>query len=243
MTSIAVPMFTNLRMNGNGGDDFIDVQGHPVLNNDLLPRVTVTGGAGNDTVEVNTDGVGGARAEFVESEVLDRLAIGANGRLRLAPGQNVIDVLNSVSMPPSGFELDLTDGFFVRRGNASFDFYNSRAAVGYNGGLWNGLGINSSTAAASAIGDGVGVARASTLFAGGGGTIAGINLQPNDIFMRYTLNGDADMNGTVNLLDFNRVAANFGATGTTWASGNFNYDTNTNLLDFNWVAANFGMSI
>jgi hypothetical protein len=240
--SIAVPMGTQLRIRGNGDADFIDVQGHPTLNNLLLPPVIVDGGAGLDTVELNTDGVGSARAEFLQSQDLDRLEIAANGRLRLDDGERVIDVLTSVSMPASGFELDLTDGMFVRRGNASFPFYRDRVAVGYNGGAWNGMGINSSTAEASPIGDGLGIARASELFGGAGGVVGGVNLAANDIVIRHTLYGDANLDHGVNLSDFNRLAANFGNTGTSWAQGNFNYDNATNLLDFNQLAANFGNS-
>lgn len=242
ITTVAIPTETSPRINGNGGDDIIDVQGHPTLNSALFPRVTVDGGAGNDDVDINTDGQGGARATFEVSQTLSSLALGTSGRLLLAEGERLIEVLDSVSMPGSGAEIDLTDGFFVRRGNPSLPFYESRVAVGYNAGAWNGLGFNSSTAAASALGDALGVARASDLFGGGGGVIAGINLMPNDVIIRYTLYGDADLNGTVNLLDFNRVAANFGAAGTGWSRGNFNFDNTTNLLDFNLLAGNFGQS-
>jgi hypothetical protein len=243
ITSIAVPTETALAIKGNGGADDIDVQGHPTLNSALFPRVSVDGGAGNDTVDVNTDGQGGARVEFALNQDLARLNLGASGRVRLTPGHHVIDVNTSVSMPSSGAELDLTDGFFVRRGTTNTAFYTTRITTGYNAGAWNGLGINSSTAAASAIGDGVGIAQASDLFNGGGGTIAGINLGANDILMRYTLYGDANLDGTVNLIDFNRLASSFGNIGTNWTKGNFNYDNTTNLLDFNLMAANFGMSV
>ena len=37
----------------------------------------------------------------------------------------------------------------------------------------------------------------------------------------------------VNLLDFNKLAANFNQTGNFWTDGDFNYDGNVNLLDFN----------
>ena len=240
--SAAFPTSTRLRLRGHGGADTIDVQGHPSLNSSLFQPVVVDGGAGLDNVEVNTDGQGGARAEFLTSQDLASLAIGTSGRLALAPGERVIDVTTSVSMPASGFVLDLSDGFFVRRGIPSFPFYRDRVAVGYNAGAWNGLGINSSHAAASAESDGLGMARASELFNGGGGVLAGINLAANDIVIRHTLYGDANLDGTVNLADFNRVASNFGGSGTTWAQGNFNYDNSTNLADFNALAANFGNS-
>jgi hypothetical protein len=63
------------------------------------------------------------------------------------------------------------------------------------------------------------------------------------VLVRYTRYGDADLNGSVNLLDFNRLAANFGtASGAVWSQGDFNYDGGVNLLDFNRLAGNFGLS-
>jgi hypothetical protein len=240
--SAAFPTLTTLRLRGHGGADLIDVQGHPTQNSALFQPVVVDGGPGLDSVEVNTDGQGGARAEFLASQDLGTLAIGASGRLALATGHRVIDVANSVTLPASGFVLDLSDGFFVRRGNASFPYYRDRIAVGYNAGAWNGMGINSSFAATSPANDGLGIARANELFNGGGGVVAGINLAATDILIRHTLYGDANLDGTVNLADFNRVAANFGAANTSWAQGDFNYDAATNLPDFNLLAANFGNS-
>jgi hypothetical protein len=241
VTTAAVPQFTTLYVNGRGGADAIAVQGHPTLNAQILPRVRVDGGAGLDTVEVNTDNQGSASAEFPVSQDLASLQMGSLGRLRLAAGNRLIEV-NGATLPASGFELDLTDGFFVRRGNASFSYYWDRVATGYNGGLWNGMAIHSSTAAASAVNDGLGMARASELFGGGGGVVQGINLAADDIIIAHVLSGDANLDGTVNLQDFNRLAANFGQFGTTWAEGNFNYDNVTNLLDFNALAGNFGNS-
>ena len=59
---------------------------------------------------------------------------------------------------------------------------------------------------------------------------------------RQTRLGDANLDGTVNLADFNRIAANFGASSGLWSRGDFNYDGITNLIDFNRLAANFGLS-
>jgi hypothetical protein len=60
--------------------------------------------------------------------------------------------------------------------------------------------------------------------------------------MADAIPGDANFDGTVNLSDFNRLAANFGGTNTWWARGDFNFDGNVNLADFNLLAANFGQS-
>jgi hypothetical protein len=59
---------------------------------------------------------------------------------------------------------------------------------------------------------------------------------------RHTRYGDANLDGQVNLADFNRLAANFGSTTGVWTQGDFNYDGNVNLSDFNRLAANFGLS-
>ena len=63
----------------------------------------------------------------------------------------------------------------------------------------------------------------------------------NDWFLDFA-QGDANLNGTVNLDDFNVLAANFGMTNRTWQQGDFTYDGRVTLDDFNALAANFGLS-
>jgi hypothetical protein len=52
--------------------------------------------------------------------------------------------------------------------------------------------------------------------------------------------GDANLDGVVNTLDFDRLAQNFNAAGVVWSEGDFNYDGIVNALDFNAIATNFG---
>ena len=53
--------------------------------------------------------------------------------------------------------------------------------------------------------------------------------------------GDANIDGNVNLDDFNILASNFGtASGAVWEDADFTYDGRVNLDDFNLLAANFG---
>jgi hypothetical protein len=54
--------------------------------------------------------------------------------------------------------------------------------------------------------------------------------------------GDFDDNGTVNLEDFNILAANFGTTVGAWTLGDATGDGRVNLSDFNILAANFGVT-
>lgn len=57
------------------------------------------------------------------------------------------------------------------------------------------------------------------------------------------LNGDANLNGQVNVTDFNTLASHFGQSGQNWLTGDFNGDGVTNLLDLNAIATNFGASV
>jgi hypothetical protein len=58
----------------------------------------------------------------------------------------------------------------------------------------------------------------------------------------FVLNADGDRNRTVNILDFNILATNFGKTGQTFSQGNYNYSTDgrVDINDFNVLAGNFG---
>jgi hypothetical protein len=64
----------------------------------------------------------------------------------------------------------------------------------------------------------------------------------NSMLLRHALAGDANLDRTVNLTDFNQLAANFGQAGKSWHQGDFNYDGTANLTDFNLLAGNFGAS-
>jgi hypothetical protein len=70
----------------------------------------------------------------------------------------------------------------------------------------------------------------------------GQEVDDTSVLLRYTRYGDANVDGLVNLADFNRLASNFGlAAGANWDQGDFNYDGIVNLADFNRLAANFGL--
>lgn len=60
---------------------------------------------------------------------------------------------------------------------------------------------------------------------------------------RVAVGGDANLDGSVNLSDFNILAAHFGTSGRDWFGADFNRDGLVNLGDFNILAANFGFSM
>jgi hypothetical protein len=104
-----------------------------------------------------------------------------------------------------------------------------------------GNGITSSSAAATS-GHALGYGEASAVFSSFPATFQGQSVDNTSVLVRYTRYGDANLDANVNLLDFNRLAMNFGQSGRVWTDGDFNFDLSVNLLDFNLLAANFGLS-
>ena len=74
-------------------------------------------------------------------------------------------------------------------------------------------------------------------------TFMGHTVDDTSILVRYTRYGDANLDGSVNLSDFNRLAGEFAVTGAYWTQGEFNYDQSVTLADFNLLAGNFGQSV
>src|SRR5207253_2422047 len=83
----------------------------------------------------------------------------------------------------------------------------SQLSSGYNTGAWNGNGINSSSATPR-IGVGWKDDTAS-----------------KSVLVKYTYDGDTNLDGLVNTTDFTNLAQHFNATGALaiWANGNSNY--------------------
>ena len=103
---------------------------------------------------------------------------------------------------------------------------------GYAGGAWNGPGINSSAAAANSASYGLGFADSADP-----GNPA--NLSSGTIEIKYTLLGDANLDGVVDGTDFGILAANFNKGVSRWDQGDFNYDGVVDGADFSDLAANF----
>jgi len=109
---------------------------------------------------------------------------------------------------------------------------------GYSAGAWNGTGIDSSAANAR------NTAPSTPLYGLGYADSAdgsGVVTPPNTILVMFTVEGDANLDGTTNTTDFTTVSRNFGAGGT-WDTGDFNYDGTTQLADLLILTRNFGKS-
>jgi hypothetical protein len=113
--------------------------------------------------------------------------------------------------------------------------------TGYDHGSWSGLGLRSSTAATN-VTHALGFAESSAIFTSFPALFGGQLVDDTAVLVRYTRYGDADLNGIVNLIDFNILAANFGAVSRYWWEGDFTFDGAVNLNDFNRLAASFGLT-
>lgn len=65
----------------------------------------------------------------------------------------------------------------------------------------------------------------------------------DDICQSVRLWGDANMDGAVDILDLNALAANWGANGVGWAGGDLNGDNLVDILDLNLLANAWGNSL
>ena len=148
----------------------------------------------------------------------------------------------------TGARFDSTNNFLVLDATPVATIQ-GQIILGYANGAWTGTGITSSSAAAVAANSsnthkmalGYAVANQVNDFnANPGFTFGGLAPASTSVLVRYTLAGDANLDGVVNTADFMALTQNFNSTGSTWVQGDFNYDGRVNALDFNAVASNFG---
>jgi hypothetical protein len=239
-----------LRVDANGGDDQVNVAAAPAAT-----PVVVRTGDGVDGLAVNTPG-GPADAPatvlFEASDEVDRLAVNAGGTLRVGPGAVLTKRGGAFGLQGM---IDLAAGAMIVQGAAAqLAAYGGYVKGGYNGGAWNGTGtvlpdgtaagaIHSSAAAASPLGDAVGVARAADVFGAFPATFAGHSVGAADLLLRHTLGGDANLDGAVDFSDLVALAQNYDAAGRLWAEGDFDYDTVVDFNDLVTLAQNYDRSM
>jgi autotransporter-associated beta strand protein len=103
--------------------------------------------------------------------------------------------------------------------------------AGFHGGYWLGAGIVSSTAGANDWIYTLGVADNARLGLSSFGGHLGLN--GNQVLVRYTIYGDADLSGSINAADFARFRAGFAnEMPDSWLFGDFNYSGEVDAIDF-----------
>jgi hypothetical protein len=77
-----------------------------------------------------------------------------------------------------------------------------------------------------------------------GGAIGYRDVMDGTVEARFTLLGDSDLDGKVNVADLANLAGNFGVTaGAVWLQGDFDYNGSVNVADLADLAGNFGKDL
>src|SRR5204863_2857157 len=63
------------------------------------------------------------------------------------------------------------------------------------------------------------------------------------LLIRHVYYGDANLDKTVDTIDFNVLAVNFSQSGKVWFDGDFDYNGTVDTIDFNLLAANFAQAL
>jgi len=235
-----------LAFSGAGGGTF---SGTGVTEADATSTILATSAAVADIAIVRGAGAvqitGSSNFTATHFRIGTLTASSGTARIRSGGGANGTSRFNAISTSSSG-KFDITDSAAVVDYTTTTPFASIRAQLiaGYGGGTWNGAtGIISSTAGLGlSPTTAVGYAEASDVLGAAGGSFAGQTVDNTTVLIRYTLAGDANLDLSVNLDDFTRLAAGF-ATGSTWGTGDFNYNGQVTLDDFTALAANFGRTL
>ncbi len=202
----------------------------------------VKNGTGTQTLSGSNSYSGGTTVNAGELLIAANGAL-PDGALAITGGtaqlghQTGLASLTSLSI--SGGIFDITNNHVLITYGASDPVGSIYAYLksGFNNGGWNGAtGIISSTAQTLTNGFRYGVGWAD----GADGTHNVAGLVSGEIELKYTLLGDANLDGSVNGSDFSILAANFGLGVTNWDQGNFLFSSSVNGSDFSALAANFG---
>jgi hypothetical protein len=189
-------------------------------------------GTGTVSYESIVSVASAASIAFSNATTAYELAVASGGKASIASpsGGVVVEVSNFVN---AGTTDVANNELLIDYGSGADPIASiaSQIASGYNHGSWNGAGIISSVAAVT---PGYGLGYADSADPGNPAHLASGTIE-----IKYTLLGDANLDGVVNGIDFGILAANFNKGVTGWDKGDFNYDNVVNGIDFGELAANF----
>ncbi|WP_428939133.1 S8 family serine peptidase [Fontivita pretiosa] len=211
------------------------------------------GGAGQITIGGTLNWTGGsmrgtggtiisdwARLSMGGSGVLfsDR-AIQIDGTATMQPGGNLLLRTRGLTLGSTA-SLDLADNTIIVDYSGASPIEQIRALLsnGYDGGTWSGVGIRSSTAAATPN-RAIGYAEATDLFGVSQGTFAGQTIDATAVLLRYTISGDATLDRRVDARDLLKLAENWQMSGRRWSKGDFDFDRTVDAGDQGILTSNW----
>jgi hypothetical protein len=199
-------------------------------------------GTGTVTYQSAVTVKGGGSLSFGSSTVGTSLTLQSGANASIAQTASSTVQFNSVNIS-SGATLDVGTGTLIVNYGSGTDpaaTIRSELISGFNakGNKWQGTGITSTAAALSPSTFALG-------YADGGNAVdvANTGVPAGEVEVKYTVAGDANLSGSVDLSDLVIVASDFGQSGDDWAEGDVNYDGNVDLSDLVIVASNFGASL
>jgi unsaturated chondroitin disaccharide hydrolase len=154
-----------------------------------------------------------------------------------SPSDRSILVVGSLSVAATGI-LDLTaNDLIVHNGNLAALTALIAEGCNVNGTPWRGTaGITSSFAASdtthlSALGIIQNVGSTSPLYS----TFDGQSSVVSDVLIKFTIVGDANLDGQVDGSDYSRIDSGVLTQSTGWSNGDFNYDGELNASDYTLI--------
>ena len=176
-------------------------------------------------------------------------ALGVAGTFTMAAGGGKVLRVTALSQSPSA-ALNLNDNDLIIDYAAAISGTPPTAelrnwiATARAGGAWNAAGVRSTAAAGNAAFT-LGYMDAADYFAinGTAAKFDGETIDATTVLVKYTLAGDANLDGRVDFNDFLRLQNSFNTANAGFAGGDFDYDGKADFNDFLALQNNFGQSL
>ena len=102
--------------------------------------------------------------------------------------------------------------------------------------------FTTSIAPSETAGTAVGYAEASNVLTPTGGNFSGETVDGTAVLVRWTYQGDATLDGQVDVSDLGRLATNWQQS-ADWSGGDFNYDGFVDVTDLGALATNWQLGV
>jgi hypothetical protein len=173
------------------------------------------------------------------------LKLGAAGSITVATGGTSVIRAAALDLASTA-KINLADSDMIvdYTGGSPINSIRSLIQQGFNGGSWNGNGINSSRAATSPnAGEGgktaLGFAEASDT---GIVNFDGFPVDSTTVLVKYTYVGDATLDGQVDVADLGNLATHWQAA-ALWNGGDFDYNGTVDVNDLGLLATNWQVGV